>query len=387
MDHYKYPLFVLLFYVMMPVYAQIPSDSIISLRSDSVNTDLLHSTLYESADYDNMFYNFQLGVNYPWTSNEARKSPFSCLRPSVAFSFGQFFSPVVGVRGLLKYDNYRGSIDAVDKGYSWHSVGLNADGLVNFTNLFGGYRESRRFNFIGYIGIGGIEAFGYSKPEWNANDRYYESDNRTFLTYRVGVITRWYLNEKWDLSVEFSHNIYHDRFDGHVTNHRWDHNTAIMFGLVRRLRNRDNSYRFRHVEYDPSKFDPAQLELVRIRQQEADLANRPSPVRDMKSRQVIVMVSFKAGSSEINRLQEVNVYSVKTSLQQFSRPVRIFITSISQSSSSSLFTQRAASIRDALVEKYQVPAEQMEIEQDMSKVESFAKSEDCVIVYVNETQE
>lgn len=385
MKHHKLIILGLLLSAMTSVRGQ--DDSIIKLRTDTMDTILLSKTLYENDIRDNVFYEFKIGVNYPWASNEAKNPPLSCLRPSVAFSFGKFFSTVVGIRGLLKYDNYRGTIDAADKGYSWHSAGVNADGLINFTNLLKGYKETRRTNFIGYLGIGGIEAFGYSTPDWNVNDRYYETDSRTFLTYRLGLISRWNISEKWDLSVEFSHNIYHDRFDGHVTDYRWDHNTTILFGLVRHLRNRDGSYRFRHVKYDPSKFDPAQTEINRLRQQEADLANRPSPVQDVQRRQVIVMVSFKAGSSEINELQEVNVFSVKESLRQFSQPARIFITSISQSSPSALFTQRATSIRNVLVDKYQVPAEQIEIEQNMAKVESLANSEYCVIVYVNESKE
>lgn len=370
---------------MTPVLGQ--NDSIIRLRPDTIDTALLSKTLYENDIRDNLFYEFKVGVNYPWGSNETGTSLLSCLRPSVTLSFGKFFSTIVGVRGVLKYDNYRGTIKAADKGYSWHSAGVNADGLINFTNLLKGYKDTRRTNFIGYLGIGGIEAFGYSTPDWNANDRFYETDSRTFLTYRLGLIARWMINEKWDFSMEFSHNIYHDRFDGHVTDHRWDHNTALLFGLVRHLRNRDGSYRFRHVKYDPSKFDPAQMEINHLRQQEADLANRPSPVLDVQRRQVIVMVSFKAGSSEINELQQVNVFSVKESLRHFSQPVRIFITSISQSTPSALFTQRAASIRDVLVDKYQVPAEQIVVEQDMATVESQANSEYCVIVYVNESKE
>lgn len=385
MKHHRFLFLGLFLCAITPVLGQ--NDSIIRLSPDTIDTALLNKTLYESDIRDNMFYELKIGVNYPWGSNETGKSPLSCLRPSVAFSVGKFFSPVVGVRGVLKYDNYRGTIEAVDKGYSWHSAGVNADGLVSFTNLIGGYKETRRTNFLGYLGIGGIEAFGYSTPDWNANDRYYETDSRTFLTYRLGLISSWYLSEKWDLSVELSHNIYHDRFDGRVKDYRWDHNTAILFSLVRRLRNRDGSYRFRHVKYDPSKFDPAQMEINHLRQQEADLANRPSPVLDVQRRQVIVMVSFKAGSSEINELQQVNVFSVKESLRHFSQPVRIFITSISQSSPSTLFTQRAASIRDVLVDKYQVPAEQIVVEQDMAKVESLANSEYCVIVYVNESKE
>lgn len=385
MKHHRFLFLGLLLCAMTPVLGQ--NDSIIKLRPDTIDTALLSKTLYENDIRDNLFYEFKIGVNYPWGSNETGKALLSCLRPSVTFSFGKFFSTIVGVRGVLKYDNYRGTIKAADKGYSWHSAGVNADGLINFTNLLKGYKDTRRTNFIGYLGIGGIEAFGYSTPDWNANDRFYETDSRTFLTYRLGLIARWMINEKWDFSMEFSHNIYHDRFDGHVTDHRWDHNTALLFGLVRHLRNRDGSYRFRHVKYDPSKFDPAQMEINRLRQQEADLANRPSPVLDVQRRQVIVMVSFKAGSSEINELQQVNVFSVKESLRHFSQPVRIFITSISQSTPSALFTQRAASIRDVLVDKYQVPAEQIVVEQDMATVESQANSEYCVIVYVNESKE
>lgn len=385
MKHHRSLFIGLALCAMTPVLGQ--NDSIIKLRPDTIDTALLSKTLYENDIRDNLFYEFKVGVNYPWGSNETGKALLSCLRPSVTFSFGKFFSTVVGVRGVLKYDNYRGTIKAADKGYSWHSAGVNADGLINFTNLLKGYKETRRTNFIGYIGIGGIEAFGYSTPDWNANDRYYETDSRTFLTYRLGLISRWTINEKWDFSMEFSHNIYHDRFDGHVTDYRWDHNTAILFGLVRHLRNRDGSYRFRHVKYNPSKFDPAQMEINRLHQQKADLANRPSPVLDVQRRQVIVMVSFKAGSSEINELQQVNVFSVKESLRHFSQPVRIFITSISQSTPSALFTQRATSIRDVLVDKYQVPAEQIVVEQDMATVESLANSEYCVIVYVNESKE
>ena len=55
-----------------------------------------------------------------------------------------------------------------------------------------------------------------------------------------------------------------------------------------------------------------------------------------------------------------------------------------QTKNADLFMQRAQSIRDVLVNEYNIPAGRIYVEKNPALVESLDKTVDCVIMYINE---
>ena len=364
-----------------------------TLRTDFSGEDLteesLANTLYSSDLFDNVFYGIQIGVNTMWSNRHDEGGASSWFRPrhALSLSLGKWLSPVVGLRALTSYQHSSSFISQVDEGYSWHSAGFGLDGMLSLTNLLQRYDEKRRFNMVAFIGIGGIMTFGFSHPAWNADDAWFRSKGRSMLDYHLGLMGLWRMSEKWDFSVELSHNVFHDSFDGHVTDGRWDRRFTFYVGVQRRLHNRDRSYQFRYVYYDPSKFEPVNGEINRLRQQEVEAMKRPPLVKDVNSHQVIVLVSFKKGSMAIDRMQEVNIYTIVQAYRRFSQPPVVCLTPLDDDADNAdLFQSRAAVVRNALVSQYDIPSEHIVIESDRAKVEQKDKTDNAVIVYLNQSK-
>lgn len=338
---------------------------------------------------DNLSYAFHGGFNYLWSGNDDGGFPLLHVRPSIAFSVSKWFSPVVGVRGMAALSNNRSGIsaDGIKQGYSWQSFDLGVDGLLSLTNMFSHYRESRRWNISAFIGFGGIQTFGFSNPDWNAGERYFKRDACILLQYRVGAIAQWRLSELWDMAVEFNHNLIHDSFDGLVTDHRWDRRSSLYLSFVRRLRNFDDSHQFRYARVDQARLDDAVGQINLLRQQEAAaVAARPNEVLDVNKRQFIVLVSFPSGSTVINKMQEVNVYTVVQSWQRIGRQGMVYISPLDPSESGEAFLKRADVLRSTLSGRYEIPADRIVIEPGAGKLKSTDETTDKVIVYVSESK-
>lgn len=335
---------------------------------------------------DNFFYSIKIGADYTWNSNLDDCSTLRRLRPAAAFSLGKWFSPVVGLRGMATLSKNRGGISETDRGYTWHSFDLGVDGLLSLTNLFIKYKENRFFNFLVFAGVGGIQTFEFSRPDWNADHQYFNPEGCTLLQYRVGAITHFRISELLDLSLELNHNMIHDSFDGQVTNHRWDRRTTLFLGIIRRFRNNDDYHEFRYATFDKSKFDESIEKINDLHRQELEAANRPNPVRDVDSKQTIVLVSFPPGSTSVNEMQEVNVYTIAQVWKEIGKDGKVYITPLGQTTSEQLFYDRVSVLKKTLTEQYGLPAENIVTELDARKVESSNKASDKIIVYVNESK-
>ena len=335
---------------------------------------------------DNFFYSIKIGADYMWKSNLDDCSTLRRLRPSVAFSLGKWFSPVVGLRGMATLSRSRGGISETNRGYTWHSFDLGVDGLLSLTNLFIKYKENRCFNFLVFAGVGGIQTFEFSRPDWNADHQYFDPECCTLLQYRVGAMTHIRISEILDLSLELNHNLIHDSFDGQVTNHRWDRRTTLFLGFVRRFRNNDKYHEFRYATFDNSKFDESIEMINELHRQELEAASRPNPVRDVDSKQTIVLVSFPPGSTSVNEMQEVNVYTIAQVWKEIGKDGKVYITSLGKTTSEQLFYDRVSVLKKTLTEQYGLPAECIVTELDARKVESSDKASDKIIVYVNESK-
>lgn len=334
--------------------------------------------------WDNWFTGIQIGGLYNWGSNQKETSFIDHLRPSLAANIGKWLSPSVGLRAQLMFGSNRGITNAPYKPFHFQSLGLYGDGLFNITNMWAGYKEDRFFNLIGFLGIGGEQTFGYSKRDWNPNDSRFKTDALSLLGFRVGFQTLFRLSKKVDLSFEVSNNWVDDSYDGVETHKRWDGHVNAFLGLNFHLQNKtDGLYKFAYIKRDLTEFNNLNAELNRLRAETAAELAKAKP--DVNSKQVNVLVSFSDNNSNIDELQEVNVFTAVEEMRKLNNQADLFITVLGgKTSNESLFNERANTIKQSLINDYQIPAQRIHIEKDASVVEAMDKAITRVIVYINE---
>lgn len=141
----------------------------------------------------NWFIQAGVGLNSFYDNGERNddveysKNPFKGYRmnPGLTFSIGKWFTPGIGLR--TKLDGVWGKIITTrlpkeDKDYRY--LMLNEQVLFNMSNLLYGYKESRTWNFIPYLGMGGVRNF---------------TKNRYGLVFSAGFLNTWRLNDKLGL--------------------------------------------------------------------------------------------------------------------------------------------------------------------------------------------
>ena len=96
------------------------------------------------------------------------------------------------------------------------------------------------------------------------------------------------------------------------------------------------------------------------------------------------MIAFTPKSSEINELQQLNVYTAAEALKKLGNDADLYITSSAKPVDTDLFVGRANAIRTMLIEKMNVPAGRIFMEKDPAVIQSLDADQNCVIVYINE---
>lgn len=120
----------------------------------------------------------------------------------VDVAIGKWFTPQVGVRGKLNWENGIGLFrndhanwlapfdepgKNMDKG---GYVGLYGDALLNLHNFFGSYRPERAWNLSAYPRVGVNYNFGVSKGS---------------LVIGAGVLNTYRLNDRWSLYADLAY--------------------------------------------------------------------------------------------------------------------------------------------------------------------------------------
>ncbi len=338
---------------------------------------------------DNWFVSLQAGGLYSWGTNISNSSFFDQVRPAAALSVGKWIAPAGGLRLQGSYGINSGY--ASNGGiYHWDAAGLALDGLFNFTNICCGYEEDRVFNLIGILGAGFEHTMDFSDKSWNTEtqEQYFSTKSQNLLAIRLGLMANFRLSKAWDLNVEVINSVLDDSFDGwdgKGSNDRWDGHVNLMVGVTYRFKNHDGSHQFTYARRDLSKFDEANAEINRLREQKKVA---PAPVTKVEtevveSNHVRSFISFDNASAEINKLQEVNVYTAAENLKKLAEG-DLYISSTKEVKDAELFMARAQSIRNVLVNTYDIPAGRIFIEKNPAVINSLDPQTSCVIVYINE---
>lgn len=133
--------------------------------------------------FDNWFVDLGAGLNTTFLDVDK----FGNHGLALQVDLGKWFTPEYGAR--LGYHGLKNEIKNYESALSHYNF-FKVDGLVNISNLFGGYKETRFWEFIPFLGFGYLGAY-------NASDAL----NREFAA-EAGLICNFRLGNRVDLNLE-----------------------------------------------------------------------------------------------------------------------------------------------------------------------------------------
>ena len=340
---------------------------------------------------DNWFLGLHVGSFYSWGTGASHASFFKQFRPAGAISLGKWFAPALGARVQVAVGGNR-STNPEHLSYKWGTGGAYLDALVNFNNLFGGYREGRPFNLIGVFGVGGDRTFSFSDKSWNAAKAVFDDESANYFALRAGLMAKFRLNYAWDFDIEAVNTWVDDAFDGrnNWSKDYWDGHINVFLGFTYRFKNHDGAHMFTYATYDRSAFDDANARINALRAMNEDLARQQAAMKPevrtvtKEGTKIQTLISFADGKADINQLQEVNVYTAGQAFKSLPSDGELYITVNGEMENRELFLQRAQAIRDLLVNNYGIAAGRVFIEQNPAIIRNFDAGKNCVVVYINE---
>lgn len=335
--------------------------------------------------WDNWFITVNAGTFMHWGDNCSSASGKK-FQPAAGLSVGTWLSPWGGIRLMGMYGRGFGQTykPTIDRTYNWNIVNGYVDALFNLHNLFGGYKENRFFQLMALAGIGVEHNFGFDDKSWY-KDYPIDTEKNTLLGFRTGLLASFRLKSALSLNIEASVNCLDDSYDGQVWDDKWDGHVNLLVGIVYRFKNHDGTHQFTFARRDQGKYDVLNDEINRLRQEVAEMKAAPQVEVQheiVESQRVSTLVSFEPNSTEVNQLQEVNIFTAAEGLKKI-KDGDLYITPVRNSDmSSDLFNGRANAIRDMLVKEYNVPAGHIFIEENNELVRSLDPAKNCVIIYI-----
>lgn len=336
--------------------------------------------------WDNWFMTVNAGTFMSFGDNLGSASFGKQFQPAVGLSVGKWVAPWAGFRLMGMYGRGAGQTNplTIDRSYNWNIVNGYVDALFNLHNLFGGYKENRKFQAMALIGVGVDHNFGFGNESWYSQYPI-NTEKNTLVGFRTGLMGSFRLNKCLALNLEASVNLLDDSYDGQIWDDKWDGHVNILLGLVYRFKNHDNTHQFTFARRNLDKFDAMNDEINRLRKEVADMKAAPAVQVQhelVQSNRVSTFVSFDPNSTTINKLQEVNVFTAAEGLKKIEDGDLYITPAKNGMMDSDLFNGRANAIRNVLVKEYNVPAGHIFIEENNELVKSLDSAKNCVIIYI-----
>lgn len=385
-----YLLFMMLFLVVRGISAQETNSTELSEVDDSLYwvgpESNYERVLNPNTFRDNWFITVNAGTFISWCDNMGSANFGKQFQPAAGLSVGKWLSPWGGIRLMGMYGRGVGQTNksVLDKNYNWNIVNGYVDALFNLHNLIGGYKENRFFQMMAILGVGVEHNWGFGNESWYSS---YPIDTKknTLIGFRTGLLGSFKLNKCLALNLEASVNCLDDSYDGQVWDDKWDGHVNLLVGLVYRFKNHDGTHQFTYAKRTPDKFEALNAEVNRLRKQVAEMKAAPKVEvkrEVIENKRVATLVSFDANSTEINKLQEVNIFTAAEGLKEITDG-DLYITPVENGvMDNDLFSGRANAIRDVLVNEYNVPAGHIFIESNNQLVKSLDPAKNCVIIYI-----
>ena len=327
--------------------------------------------------FDNIWIGVGGGVNIYHGENDSYGKFGDRLAPALDINVGKWITPSVGLRlgysglnakgwtlGQTAYakDLVSGNIYDEKFGVSY----LHGDVMWNFSNAVSGYKETRTWNFVPFVGAGWARSYG--------NDRH----NNEFAV-SVGLLNNIRLSNLLDLTLEARHMFVNQRFDGVVRGSKGEGMTSVTVGLSFKLNRRGFKRVAPPVVPD---YTPYQNRIKVLESNNADLAGKNKTLaaeneelRRRKPETEKVTVStisaspvalfFNIGKATLDKKELTNLeFYVKNAMKVDKNKTFTLIGSADKATGSAALNQRLSEQRmeyvyDLLVNKYGIPADRL----------------------------
>ena len=219
--------------------------------------------------FDNIWLGVGGGVNIYHGENDSYGSFGKRLAPALDLHVGKWITPSVGLRlgysginakgwttGQTMYAKNLVSGDIYDEkfGVSY----LHGDVMWNFSNAVSGYKETRTWNFVPFVGAGWARSYGNGSH-----------DNEFAVS--IGLLNNIRLSNLLDLTLEARHMFVNQRFDGVARGSNGEGMTSVTLGLSFKLNRRGFKRVAPPVVPD---YTPYQNRIKALENDNADLAGR-----------------------------------------------------------------------------------------------------------------
>ncbi|MBO7581375.1 MAG: hypothetical protein J6T38_07670 [Bacteroidaceae bacterium] len=400
----KIVIMMLTLLVSMSAFAQNTGDSIVTLFDD-LKVPLVEKKYVANTNFqDNWFVTLYGGVVSNFGSDDSHSGFFRLMGPAAVIAVGKDLTPISSARLGISYgrntgvtdDQFGIGKDGVDyrwmehNRFKWNSYGLSIDYLLNFTNLILGFRENRKLNLQGIVGIGGSVSRNYTTSQYAlaqsidnshdaelANKDKYDNRQHSLIHLRGGLLGTIRLARNWNLNVEAVCHILDNSFDSNpTTNNTWDGHIDYLLGVSYRFNNKGGQAPgFYYPRHDMTEYIRQMRNInetrdkTRRRRQELE---EMTDTIDVDAQVMYTLIAFDENDTAIDRLQQTNIYTTAYAWAKTPRSF-IYITN-STGVDDKLFRKRAEAIRDILLERYEIPASRIRViasEKDIQPVGDY----------------
>lgn len=390
--------------VSIAAFAQNNADSAIALFDD-MKIPLVEKRYVANTNFqDNWFLSLYAGGTSNFGSDASHAGYFRLMGPMFAIALGKEITPVSTFRLLINYarntgvtdDQFGIGTDGIDYSwmthnrFKWNSYGLSMEYMVNFTNLFLGFRENRKFHLQGLIGIGGMVSRNYTGSKFAeaqkidnshsaqlVNADKYQNRQHSLVSLRAGLAGTFMVARNWNINIEVAGNFLDNSFDSNpTTSNVWDGRMDYLLGVSYRFNNKGGlAPGFYYPRHDMTEYIHRLYAIDdtrdRTRRRRQELEEQTDTI-DVEAQVMYTLIAFDEGSAEIDRLQQTNIYTTAYAWTR-SPNSNIYITN-STGVDDNLFRKRAQAIRNIMLERYEMPASKIWIvasEKDINPIGDY----------------
>jgi outer membrane protein OmpA-like peptidoglycan-associated protein len=323
---------------------------------------------------DNWFISIAGGGSMLIGDDNGQASFSERLNINPQLSFGKWFNPYFAFRvqltggPLTGYDADRTAPTLFKQENTFFAS--HADFLLDVTNLWAPYRETKVFRLIPWIGL------GYAQRLKNQDISRTETP-----TLNGGILTAFRLSKRVDLNLEIQGLLLNEDFNRIYKYHLTDFIAQGTVGLTFKLGKTD----FEVIEpMDYALLNDLNNQINALRSENETLSKRPVACQECPSVVPTTVVNnyyaenvvyFRLNSAKIDNNQQINIYNTAEFIKENKTPIKVVGYADKKTGTSSynltISEKRAKAVAKELIEKYGIPSNQISVEWKGSDVQPF----------------
>lgn len=321
--------------------------------------------------WDNWFISAGVGANLYVGESDDLISFGDRVSTAADISLGKWFTPNSGFRfqyaGIDAKGYGQNALYADNNGNeSFNVMNLHADYMLNLSNVLGGYKQTRFWQFVPYIGVGWAKSWKKDvDPQYNE------------VGLSGGLINKLRLSDAIDANIELRALYVNQRFDGVIGNRKGEGMASATIGFAYKFNRRDFT---KYVEPIPCDYTPYTTKISNLEQK---IANADAKARQLasdlnaeknKAPQIVTNIEYLSGkmsvwfpisSAKISTTDMVNLGFYAEMMKKSGEKYKIMGSADKETGNKKinqkLSEQRAKNVYDALVDKFGVNPSQLEI--------------------------